>query len=152
MNMTKENNTFLKQLLFVFLFSMVLVYYELVFKIFTVGNIFSLGTLVTVLFSIAYGGIGYLLASISKNRKVNRIVSACLILLTSVIYIIQFLENKYFENYPHNYQHIHMFKMLIFQHILYKVFRIYTFYPVIIHILYIVINIFYVFLLIFIYF
>ena len=86
MNMTKENNTFLKQLLFVFLFSMVLVYYELVFKIFTVGNIFSLG-------------IGYLLASISKNRKVNRIVSACLILLTSIIYIIQFFVYKQFKQF-----------------------------------------------------
>ena len=66
------------------LFPLALIYYEIVFRIFTTGGIFRRGTAVMVLFCCAYGGVGYLLATVSKNRRVNYYITLLLLLLAAV--------------------------------------------------------------------
>lgn len=84
-------------LYFMLLFPAIVIYYELLFRIATVGGVFKVSTIYMLLFSIAYGGIGYLLSSISRNRKTNRIVAICLIGIISVLYIVEFLVYKFFK-------------------------------------------------------
>ncbi|MBR2043758.1 MAG: sulfatase-like hydrolase/transferase [Clostridia bacterium] len=86
-------------LYFMLLFPVAVIYYELLFRIATVGGVFKLSTVYMLLFSIAYGGIGYLLSSLSKNRKTNRIVSACLIGATSIPYIVEYLIYRFFKTF-----------------------------------------------------
>ena len=86
-------------LYFMLLFPVAVIYYELLFRIATVGGVFKLSTVYTLLFSIAYGGIGYILSSLSKNRKTNRIVSACLIGATGIPYIVEYLIYRFFKTF-----------------------------------------------------
>ncbi len=80
-------------------FSLSVLYLEILFRITTVGNLFSIGLVYTVLFSIAYGSLGYLFSTISKNTKVNRIVAGVLVVGTSLAYIVQFLIYKQFKQF-----------------------------------------------------
>ncbi|MBQ7800492.1 MAG: hypothetical protein IJ370_08355, partial [Oscillospiraceae bacterium] len=59
---------------FMLVFPVSLFYYESIFRISTVGEYFKLSTLYMFLFCVAYGAIGYLLSTISKNRKTNTII------------------------------------------------------------------------------
>ena len=86
-----------KHLPFMLLFGGVLLYSELIFRLATIGISFDLGLLCVPLFSIAYGMVGYLLASISKKPLVNRIISAVFLGGTSLIYVIQYLIHKQFK-------------------------------------------------------
>ncbi|MDD6312122.1 MAG: sulfatase-like hydrolase/transferase [Firmicutes bacterium] len=79
------------------LFPATFIYLELLFKISTVSHVFSLGTLYTVLFSAAYGGLCYLLTSISKNRRVNRIISLVLIAVVTVIFLVEYFVYREFK-------------------------------------------------------
>lgn len=85
----------------VYIFPLALIYYEIMFRAFTVGGIFRLRTLLIVPFCFAYGGIGYLLATISKNRRVNYYVTLFLLLLTALPYGVEafvYREFKIFFN------------------------------------------------------
>ena len=94
--MKSKTNQF-GHLYFMLLFPVVIFYYEVVFRIATVGGIFKMSTLYMLLFSCAYGCIGYLLSTIFKNRFVNKIITAVLLGLTSLAYIVQFLIYKQFK-------------------------------------------------------
>lgn len=83
----------------IFLFPIILLYYEIIFRIFTVGNLFRLSFFPLLFFSLAYGGIGYLLSSLHKSRKVNRGIAAALLLLTGLLYIVEFLVYKQFKQF-----------------------------------------------------
>jgi len=80
-------------------FSLSVLYLEILFRITTVGNLFSIGLVYTTLFSIAYGSLGYLFSTISKNTKINRIVAGVLVVGTSLAYIVQFLIYKQFKQF-----------------------------------------------------
>ena len=84
---------------FIVFFAATMVYLEIVFRIATVGNVFSLGFLYSLLFSVAYSAIGYLLSSICKKRVTNRLIASLLILGTSIAYIVQFLIYKQFKQF-----------------------------------------------------
>ena len=84
---------------FIIYFAATMVYLEIVFRISTVGNLFSLGFLYSLLFSVAYSAIGYLLSSIFKKRVTNRLIASLLILGTSIAYIVQFLIYKQFKQF-----------------------------------------------------
>lgn len=86
-------------LYFMLLFPVTVIFYELLFRIATVGGVFKVSTVYMLLFSIAYGGIGYLLSSLSKNRKTNRTIAAVLIGLTSVPYIVEYLIYRFFKTF-----------------------------------------------------
>lgn len=88
---------YLKRCLFIFLFPILFIYYEILFKILTAGELFNTGTVYNFLFSFAYGGVFYLIASISKNRKVNRIIALCLIAVTALPYLTEYFIYRQFK-------------------------------------------------------
>lgn len=89
----------INHILFILYFAVTVMYLETVFRIATVGNILSLGFLYTMLFSLAYSTIGYLLSSLFKKRVTNRLIASVLILGTSLAYIVQFLIYKQFKQF-----------------------------------------------------
>lgn len=88
-----------RQFKFIVLFPLIILYFEIVFRIFTTGNFFSSSFFPMLFFSLAYGGIGYLLSSLHKNIKVNKGIAAALIFLTCLLYIVQFLIYKQFKQF-----------------------------------------------------
>ncbi len=84
-------------LFFMLLFPIVMTYYELLFRIGTVGGVFKWSALYLLLFTFAYAIIGYLASSLFKNRKINKIISAFIIGITGIIYIVEFLVYKFFK-------------------------------------------------------
>ena len=81
----------------VYLFPLALIYYEIVFRIFTVGGIFRLRTLLILPFCCAYGGIGYLLCTIFKSRRVNYCITLGVILLTALPYGVEAFVYRSFK-------------------------------------------------------
>lgn len=89
----------INHILFILFFAVTVVYLEMVFRLATVGNLLTLGFLYTVLFSLAYSTIGYLLSSLFKKRVTNRLIASLLILGTTLAYIVQFLIYKQFKQF-----------------------------------------------------
>ena len=83
----------------IFLFPAAILYEEILFRIFTAGRLFSSAFFPTLCFSLAYGGIGYLLASLSKRKRVNRLVTGALLVLAAIPYIVQFFIYKQFKQF-----------------------------------------------------
>lgn len=86
-----------KASLFILLFPLVIFYYELILSLSTASSFFSLGTLYTLLFSVVYGGIGYLLCTISHNRKLNRILASSLLVLSAIPFLIEYFVYRQFK-------------------------------------------------------
>ncbi|MBQ8869114.1 MAG: LTA synthase family protein [Oscillospiraceae bacterium] len=82
---------------FMLVFPISIFYYESVFRISTVGDYFKLSTLFMLLFCVAYGAIGYLLSTIFKSRKANKIIACVLLGLTAVFYLIEYFVFKFFK-------------------------------------------------------
>lgn len=80
-----------------FLFVTVIFYYELIFRLFTVGGSQGVSTLVTAALSVGYGSVCYLLLSLVRKRKLRRILSGVVLLLTALPYIVQYLLYKQFK-------------------------------------------------------
>ena len=83
----------------VLLYSISVLYLEIVFNTATVGGIFKNGFWYVALFSMVYGIIGYLLSSIFKNKTVNFVISNVWLAATAVLYIVQFLIYKQFKQF-----------------------------------------------------
>jgi len=79
------------------LFPAVLIYFEVVFRLSTVSGLFNAGTFYMLLFSLCLGGIGYLLSTMFKNRKWNRICAFVYLLLSALPYIIEYFIFRYFK-------------------------------------------------------
>lgn len=79
------------------LYFVVLFYYEAVFKISTRGNFFEWGTVFILLFSIAFSGFGYLLATLTKKKVVNHIITVVYLVLFAIIYLVQYFIFKQFK-------------------------------------------------------
>ncbi len=79
------------------LYLVVLFYYEVVFKLSTRGSFFEWGTVFALLFSLAFSGIGYLLATLSKNKLVNHIVTLCYLFLLAMVFLIEYFTFKQFK-------------------------------------------------------
>ena len=97
--MRRRKQKQMSPLLMVACFSFVVLYLEIVFSLSTVGGIFKGGFWYTMLFSIVYGTIGYLLSSIFKNKKINFWISNIWMIATVVLYIVQFLIYKQFKQF-----------------------------------------------------
>ena len=89
----------LSPLFMIFCYSAVILYLEIVFRAATVGKLFSIGLLYVLLFSLVYGCVGYLLSSIFKKEKINRIITHIWLGLTTVLYVVQFLIYKQFKQF-----------------------------------------------------
>lgn len=93
----KAKRTITKPSLFIGLFPLLLVYCEIIFSLSTSSSFFTIGTVFMLIFSIAYGSIGYLLCTISKSQLLNRILASLLILITSLIYLIEYFMYRQFK-------------------------------------------------------
>lgn len=89
----------IRRTLYLWYFSLTVLFLEIVFRLATVGNLFSMGLIYTALFSIAYGMIGFLLSTVFKDKRVNRVISLVLLGGTCLAYIVQFLIYKQFKQF-----------------------------------------------------
>jgi len=99
MRKRKQKQKQTSPLLMIALFGLVILYLEMVFSIATVGGIFSMGFWYTMLFSVAYGTIGYLLSTIFKKKQINFVIANIWLIASAVLYIVQFLIYKQFKQF-----------------------------------------------------
>ncbi len=92
MNITK-----LSYIPFMILFTVIIFYYELIFRLATIGKITLSNLLFWLLFGIFFGSIGYLLSSIFKSQKTNKIITGCLLGLCAIPYLVQFFVYESFN-------------------------------------------------------
>ena len=83
----------------VLVFSLTVIYLEIVFKLATVGGLIGMSFWYTALFSVVYGTIGYMLSSLFKNKKINFVISNAWLIITIVLYIVQYLIYKQFKQF-----------------------------------------------------
>lgn len=83
----KRTNLF--PILFLFVFSIIIFYYEILLNIFTVQEFFNINWLYVLLFSFSYGGFILLLLTLIKNKKAIHIVSSVLLVLLPILYLVQ---------------------------------------------------------------
>ena len=88
-----------KRGLYAAFFSASLIYWEGIFRVFTVGAGLNIGLVYTLLFCVAYGVIGYLLSTLLPDSRVSRVLAALLLTGTSLAYIVQFLIYKQFKQF-----------------------------------------------------
>lgn len=79
------------------MFAGVLFYYELLFQWSTLGSAFSKGTLWMLALCIGYAGFGYLLTSLFKKRRTNRICTAVYLFLSALPFLIEYFVYKQFK-------------------------------------------------------
>ncbi len=80
-------------------FPAALIYWELVFRLFTGGALPSIATVYILLLSVAYSSLGYLLSTLTSKPGINRVITETLLLLTSLAYIVQFLIFRQFKQF-----------------------------------------------------
>ncbi len=95
----KNSNGWVKPLLYIAVFALVIPYYEIVFNLSTSRELFTWGTPMMLLFSVAYGLLAFLLVSFIKNRKASYIVSIVLIAVLALPYLVQYFVYKGFKSY-----------------------------------------------------
>ncbi len=93
----KSKREITKPTLFIAVFPVMMIYYEIILSLSTSGSFLSWGTVFTILFSIAYGSIGYLLCTISKNRLFNRILASALILVVAIPFLVEYFMHRQFK-------------------------------------------------------
>ncbi|MBO5867778.1 MAG: LTA synthase family protein [Oscillospiraceae bacterium] len=81
----------------IFLFSLVLFYYEILFQWSTLGSVLDLGLGLMALLCVCYSLPGYLLCSLCKSRKTNRILSAVYLFLGALPFLIEYFVYKQFK-------------------------------------------------------
>lgn len=92
-----EERKKLPQWLIALLFPAVLVYYEIVFHLSTVQGFSAAGAGYLVLFSLAYAGIGYLIATLPKNKKVSFGLTLGWLILTVLPFLIEYFVYLQFK-------------------------------------------------------
>lgn len=95
----------LKKNKLIFLFPILILYYEVIIKIAAFKTFFDAGGLIMTMFSIPIGLVIYLLSTLS-NEKTNKIVAILFTLLLTCIYITQFLYYKIFSTFLSLYSFI----------------------------------------------
>ena len=89
----------IKPFLFVFLFPLLLFYYEAVFNLSTLGGFFSKNAWFMLLGSCVWGSILYLLITILKNPKAIRIITNVFMFLYAVLFLIEYFVFRQFQVY-----------------------------------------------------
>lgn len=81
------------------IFPLVLVYLELVFRGVTGNPWNGRSVLYTLLFSLSYGGVAYLLTSLFPKKQANRWIGSILCGLLCLVYTVEFLTYKQFKQF-----------------------------------------------------
>nr|MBQ8245478.1 LTA synthase family protein [Oscillospiraceae bacterium] len=79
------------------MFAGVLFYYELLFQWSTLGSVFSPGTFWMLLLCVGYAGFSYLLTSLFKKRRTNRVCTAVYLFLSALPFLIEYFVYKQFK-------------------------------------------------------
>ena len=72
------------------LLAAVLIYYEIVFRLSTVGGLFNGATVYMVLFSAVYGCVSALLLTLLPGEKSRRAGTAVWLFVTAVLFLIEY--------------------------------------------------------------
>ena len=86
-----------KKLPLVIYFSFLIIYLELVYKVFVLNNVFSINSLTIILFSIPFIMINTILCSLFSN-KVNRGISIILSLFLTFIFVSQYVYYLFYDS------------------------------------------------------
>lgn len=86
-----------KKLPLVIYFSFLIIYLELVYKVFVLNNVFSINSLTIILFSIPFIMINTILCSLF-NEKVNRGISIILSLFLTFIFVSQYVYYLFYDS------------------------------------------------------
>ena len=81
------------------IFALVIPYFECVFNLSTVKQLFTWSTLMMFLFAVPFGLIGYLLVSAFQKPKANYIASIVWMVVTTVPYLVQYFVYRGFKLY-----------------------------------------------------
>lgn len=96
---SKKPEGLCRALIYISVFALVIPYYEFVFNLSTVNTPFSWGTPMMLLFSVAFGLIGYLLLSLFRHPKAHYIVSIVWMAVATVPYLVQYFVYRGFKVY-----------------------------------------------------
>ena len=80
-----------------FILPIVFFYYELVFRLSTTGGLFRFSLILTLLFSICWGMLGYFLTTLTKTPKYNRWIKLAVIGLTAIPFIVEYFVFRKFK-------------------------------------------------------
>ena len=93
MKKTKERNS-----LWLFaIFALVYLYFEGLFRISALGTFFTGSTVYMLLFALSWGLLGYFFATLIPNRKVSVVLTAVQLLLTGVLFLVEYFIHRYFK-------------------------------------------------------
>ena len=79
------------------IFSLIILYYETVFKIATGTEITPGSVMVNVLFSLCYGAVIALLCRLTRKERVNRVITGILLFVIPAVYTIEFFVYRSFN-------------------------------------------------------
>lgn len=80
-------------------FALIVPYFEIIFNLSTVNQLFTWGTPIMLLFAIPFGLVGYLLISLFRKPKANYIATIVWMLLMAMPYLIQYFVYRGFKIY-----------------------------------------------------
>lgn len=95
-NIHKARKPF-KHIPFILLFPLILLYYEVLFNISTTKSGFGWNLVIIIFFCFAYGGVLYVISSLFKKTKYNRIITAILLASTAIPYLVEYFVRKQFK-------------------------------------------------------
>jgi len=85
------------QLAFLLLFPVIFFYFELVFRISTIGTQSNHSIPIILLFSIIYGCVFYLITTLSKKPYLNHVLAITLMSLLSAGYVVEYFVYRQFK-------------------------------------------------------
>ena len=92
----KKHKTHNGLLLFL-LMSVSYVYFESLFRISTLGQLFSPSTGFMVLFALCWGMLGFLISTLVPHKKTSVALTAVQLFLTGVIFLVEYFTYRYFK-------------------------------------------------------
>lgn len=78
-------------------FALGYVYFETLFRVSTDGTLLSGSTGLMLLFALCWGFLGYLIATLVPNKTVSIVLTATQLLLTGVIFLVEYFIYRYFK-------------------------------------------------------
>jgi len=95
----KSPEGILRSSVLISVFVLIFPYFEIVFNLSTVNQLFSWGTPMMLLFSVSFGLIGYLLISLFRTPKANYIATIVWMVLMAIPYLVQYFVYRGFKLY-----------------------------------------------------
>lgn len=95
----KKPEELYRSLIYIAIFTLLIPYYEIVFNLSTVNKLFAWGMPIMLLFSVAFGLVGYLLVSAFRKPKAGYIASIVWMAVATIPYLVQYFVYRGFKIY-----------------------------------------------------